>query len=237
MAEIGIITPTFHRPHSLRVAIESVLRQTFTDWKLYIIGDHCTDETEAVLAEYRDEHDGKIVWCNLPENHSGEKGIRGVAPRNHGFDISEEPIIAYLDDDDLWLPDHLRFLREPITDKGADFSYSRGIFISLRDLEVRVVGKESPVRLHIGTNALMHTRRIANRSVKETSRESLWRCVLCHDWDVIDGFMQVAAKWRYVPQITYAAYWGFPQEFYQAQFTGTAGSFEYSGNPGGPKRK
>jgi len=90
---------TWNRSNIIGFAIESVLRQTFTDWELLVVGDHCTDDTEAVVTQY---YDPRISFINLPENF-GEQS----RPNNVGIERSSGEYCAFLNHDDFWFDDHL----------------------------------------------------------------------------------------------------------------------------------
>lgn len=78
----------------LAEAIESVLGQTFEDFELVIVDDGSIDDTAAVVAAYQDP---RIVY------HRQEKLERGAA-RNRGVALSRGEHIAFLDDDDWYMP-------------------------------------------------------------------------------------------------------------------------------------
>ncbi len=63
MSILTIVTATYNRPASLRLAIRSALLQTLRDWRLIVIGDACDDRTAIVIEEFRDE---RITYINLP---------------------------------------------------------------------------------------------------------------------------------------------------------------------------
>jgi len=65
MTQVTVLLPTYNWSNVLRYAIASVLRQTFTDFELLVIGDGCTDDSEAVTAEAGDP---RVRWINLPAN-------------------------------------------------------------------------------------------------------------------------------------------------------------------------
>src|SRR3954467_857968 len=111
---IAVIIATYNRSRALGYAIESVLRQTFTDWELIIIGDGCTDDTAEVVARYA-ERDSRVRFVNLEQNW-GEKS----APNNIGRSWAHAPLIAYLSHDDIWLPHHLKACSEALAATGAD---------------------------------------------------------------------------------------------------------------------
>lgn len=124
MPRLTIIIPTYNWSSVLPFSIGSVLRQTFTDWELLVIGDACTDDSESVVRPFataagQDEngHD-RIRWINLPENAGSQ-----YAPNNEGLRQARGELIAYLGHDDLWLPHHLQTQVAAI-DAGADLAHS-----------------------------------------------------------------------------------------------------------------
>ncbi len=113
---VTVIIATYNKSSALRHAIDSVLWQTFTDFELWVIGDACTDDTEEIVTAYGDP---RVLWHNLPQN-SGYQS----APNNEGLRRARGRYIAYLNHDDLWLPNHLRVLVDCIEESGADFCFS-----------------------------------------------------------------------------------------------------------------
>ena len=94
MPRVTIILPTYNWSSVLRHAIASVLRQTFADFELLVIGDGCTDDSAQVVAEAADP---RVRWIALPENSGHQSG-----PNNIGLSEARGEIIAYHGHDDLW---------------------------------------------------------------------------------------------------------------------------------------
>jgi glycosyltransferase involved in cell wall biosynthesis len=93
---ISIVLPTYNRAHLLERAIRSALTQTFDDWELLIVDDGSTDRTEEVVRSY---HDPRFRYIRRDRNY----GL--LAARNTGIrSAAAGPFIAFLDDDDEWLP-------------------------------------------------------------------------------------------------------------------------------------
>ncbi|HQY88194.1 MAG TPA: glycosyltransferase [Tepidisphaeraceae bacterium] len=87
----------------LREAIESVLKQTFTDWELVLCDDGSTDGSTAIAKQYAARFPDRIRYIEHP-NHEN----RGMsATRMHGVANSTGKYIAWLDADDAWLPNKL----------------------------------------------------------------------------------------------------------------------------------
>lgn len=118
---ITVIIPTFNSSGTLRLTIESVLMQDYSDFEVWVVGDGCTDDSEMVVAAFKDK---RLNWTNLPEN-TGSPSV----PRNEGIKRAHGGYIAYLGHDDLWFPWHLSNLMECIQQKSSDFVYSLGVFI------------------------------------------------------------------------------------------------------------
>lgn len=96
MPKVSVIIPTHNTARHIAEAIESVLAQTYQDYEIIVVDDGSTDNTPEVIAPYRDQI--RYVWQASQE--------RAVA-RNHGLHLAQGELIAFLDSDDIWLPDKL----------------------------------------------------------------------------------------------------------------------------------
>lgn len=100
---VSVVTSTYNRSGLLRRAIESVLAQKYTNWQMCIVGDCTPDDTEAVVASYRDS---RLGFYNLKEK--SPPGSHGAIAKNHAiFQMARGEYIAYLDDDDRYKPNFL----------------------------------------------------------------------------------------------------------------------------------
>lgn len=93
MPLFSVIIPTYNRVSYLRQTLESVWRQTFTDYEIIVVDDGSTDETVTWLSEVA----SKIKL--ITQENSGP----GVA-RNIGAEHAQGEYLAFLDSDDLWFP-------------------------------------------------------------------------------------------------------------------------------------
>lgn len=114
---VTVVIATYNRAETLKFAIESVLWQTYENFELWIVGDHCTDHTEEVVKQFL--HDKRVNWHNLPQN-SGYQS----KPNNEGIKRGKGEYIAYLNHDDIWLPNHLKDAIEHIEKSKADFVFT-----------------------------------------------------------------------------------------------------------------
>lgn len=95
---VSVIVPTWNRAAKVELAIRSVLSQTHAPLEVLVCDDGSTDDTERVVASFNDK---RVIW--LPGVWSG----RPAVPRNRGLGHSRGDWIAFLDDDDVWLPEKL----------------------------------------------------------------------------------------------------------------------------------
>jgi len=114
---VSVVIATYNRAATLKYAIESVLWQNFKDFELWVIGDACTDNTEEVVLSY--SYDPRVMWYNLPRN-SGYQS----KPNNEGIKRARGKYIAYLNHDDIWLPNHLEALVSKMDKTNADFAFT-----------------------------------------------------------------------------------------------------------------
>jgi GT2 family glycosyltransferase len=113
---VSVIIPTYNWSSVLRYAIESVRQQTYPNWELWVVGDGCTDDSEAVVRAFQDP---RIHWDNLPHNMGSQ-----FAANNRGIALAQGACITYLGHDDIWHPTHLDVLMAAMRDTGADFVFS-----------------------------------------------------------------------------------------------------------------
>ena len=99
MPKVSIIIPTYNRAEFLRSAIDSALKQTFNDFEIIVCDDKSTDHTRDVASDFADDRIKYMI-------NEGKKGPS--ATRNTAILSSEGEYIAFLDDDDEWLPDKLK---------------------------------------------------------------------------------------------------------------------------------
>jgi hypothetical protein len=106
----------YNRAEVLRFTLETVLWQTEQNWELWVVGDACTDETGAVVASFGDD---RIQFVNLERNVGEQSG-----PNREGSRLARGRFVAYLGQDDLWLPDHLELCLHALEETGAGFVFS-----------------------------------------------------------------------------------------------------------------
>lgn len=101
MSIVSIITPSHNSAPFISETIQSVLNQSFSDWELIIVDDCSTDNSVDVIQSFV-ERDSRIKLIQLSENSGA------AVARNRAIEVAQGRYIAFLDSDDLWLPDKLK---------------------------------------------------------------------------------------------------------------------------------
>lgn len=117
---VSIIIPTYNRARDLARALESVRSQSYTNWEAIVVDNHSSDDTDIVVAGYRDE---RIQLLKI-HNH----GIIAVS-RNLGLHHAHGRYVAFLDSDDWWSADKLAHSVLALED-GADLVYHDAWLVS-----------------------------------------------------------------------------------------------------------
>ena len=113
MTKVTIVISTYNRPDVLSVAIKSVLLQTFSNWKILVIADNCNQETEKVVTSFNDK---RIQYINLSCRVGDQSG-----PNSVGIALAMTEYLAFMNQDDVWLQDHLEHATETLEKTKTDF--------------------------------------------------------------------------------------------------------------------
>jgi glycosyltransferase involved in cell wall biosynthesis len=118
---VSVLVPTYNRPDLLRRALASIRRQTYRDIEIVVVNDAGRD-IAGVLA-------GLDLGAGIRHvRHAENRGI--AAARNSGLAVARGDIIAYLDDDDAFLPDHVATLVSALQGEGVAFAYTEAEFVT-----------------------------------------------------------------------------------------------------------
>jgi teichuronic acid biosynthesis glycosyltransferase TuaG len=96
---VSVIICVFNAERYIGACLRSVLAQTYPHFELIVVNDASTDGT---IAEVQKFHDSRIRIVHLPTTSGGP-----AVPRNRGGDVATGKYLAFLDADDLWLPEKL----------------------------------------------------------------------------------------------------------------------------------
>ncbi len=104
---VSVVIPSFNRLQFTVRAIESVLDQTFCDYEVIVVDNGSTDDSATYIAR----HYGTSIRLVRLHTNQGRS-----IPRNVGVQEARGPFIAFLDSDDLWLPNKLE-LQLPVLER------------------------------------------------------------------------------------------------------------------------
>lgn len=130
---VSVVIATYNRSDVLAFAVESVLAQGYADWELWVIGDACTDDTEALMQAFC-ARDPRIRFHNRTENFGEQSG-----PNNDGLARARGDYIAFLNHDDFWLGDHLETALAALRRTDADLVFTLALAVD-PDHSTRIVG-------------------------------------------------------------------------------------------------
>jgi GT2 family glycosyltransferase len=161
---ISVIVPTYNRPEMLKEAINSILAQSYQNFEIVVINDHSLNIEETISELNKGIN--KIVYIKHPHN----RGLAGA--RNTGIMAARGKYIAYLDDDDIYYPDHLEILFHTLENGEYEVAYTdayrahqvykNGVYeITNRDIPYSIdFSKDRLLYQNISpVNCFMHTKR------------------------------------------------------------------------------
>jgi glycosyltransferase involved in cell wall biosynthesis len=152
---VTVVIATYNRSEVLRYALASALAQTYQRLEVLVVGDACTDDSEAVVAR---AGDARVRWINLERNSGSQAG-----PNQAGLTEARGELIAYLGHDDLWRGDHLALLVADIKRRGVDASSTVTSHVYPRPLPRRGFASPPPGEF-VPPSSLMHTASAGSRA-------------------------------------------------------------------------
>ncbi|WP_052705039.1 glycosyltransferase family 2 protein [Flavobacterium sp. 316] len=100
MPLISVVIPLYNKDLIIKETLDSVLNQSFTDYEVIIVNDGSTDNSKKIVTTFSDN---RIFLFN-----QSNKGA--ASARNLGIEKANGELIAFLDADDYWFPNHLEEL-------------------------------------------------------------------------------------------------------------------------------
>ncbi|MBP9988658.1 MAG: glycosyltransferase family 2 protein [Ruminococcus sp.] len=118
---VSVVIPTNKRElNYLQRAVESVLNQTYTNYEIVIVDDNSEiPECRKIVSDYVNSLNNDKIRLFL-----NEKNLGGSLTRNRGIDESRGEYIAFLDDDDAFLPYRIEKMLAFMQEEDCDFAFS-----------------------------------------------------------------------------------------------------------------
>lgn len=239
MYETSVIIPTYNRKELLKRAIQSVLDQTIGNWEIIVINDGSKDGTDEYLKELKKEWehdiDCKLVSCGINNcgfvfikaGHCGWPGLlRAEAIRQ-----STGKYICYLDDDNIYKPNHIEALSgyldtHPDIDVvyGSTECYKKDGKVLIRDVEFN--GPRIFTDNFLDTSDIMHRRECITGSIDWDRGESKGRTIH-EDIELFRQFIDAGYRFAHIKEILTEYY------FHNAQRTDQSNRHQIMANRDG----
>jgi teichuronic acid biosynthesis glycosyltransferase TuaG len=113
---ISVIMPAYNMEKYIAQSIESVIAQTYNEWELVVVDDGSNDNTSLIVKEYAVK-DQRIKYFYQENGHLAKA-------RNTGISMAKGEIVAFLDSDDLWLPQKLKISLQILLESKVDLLFS-----------------------------------------------------------------------------------------------------------------
>ena len=136
--DIDIIIPNYNKAKYLNQCLDSILSQTYKNWKIYLVDDNSHDDSAKIFKKY--ENIDNINFFLLKEN-------KGPAfCRNYAIDKSSSEFIAFMDSDDFWPKDKLKKQINEMLKNDYNFTFTDYNFF-LNDNEGKIKTVKMPLFL------------------------------------------------------------------------------------------
>ncbi len=141
---VSIIMPSWNTEQFIAQSIQCVIDQTYKNWELLIVDDCSTDRTDEVVLSFQDS---RIKFFHNKKNSGA------ALSRNKAMREARGEWIAFLDSDDLWMPDKL--------DKQISFMVSNGYTLSYTEYE-KIDEDDKPLNIYVTGPDVVNKRKIYN---------------------------------------------------------------------------
>ena len=197
---VSIIMPTYNCAKYISRTIDSVLNQTYKNWEMIIVDDCSKDNTKGLVEEYQ-KNDCRIQYYCL-ETNSG-----AAVARTKAMELAKGDYMAFLDSDDVWLPEKLEKQIGFMKDNNYFFSCTSYEQIDEQDMplgrHVKAIKKTSYNRLlldcPVGNSTVMYDVRKMGKfkvpNIRKRNDDALWLQMLKVD-PYIWGLNEVLVKYR-----------------------------------------
>ena len=123
--KVDIILPNYNSDYFLYEAIDSILNQTFKNWRLIIVDDNSDLNNKTLLKKFSNHSKIKVIWL---KKNKGPGFCRNIAIR-----YSKSDYIAFIDSDDIWYKDKLLDQINFMLENNFEFTYTNYLTFKTKD--------------------------------------------------------------------------------------------------------
>jgi teichuronic acid biosynthesis glycosyltransferase TuaG len=196
---VSIITPTYNSEKFIAETIESVIKQSYTNWEM-LITDDCSNDNTIDIVKFYQSKDSRIKIFQL-KNNSG-----AAIARNNSINNSKGRYVAFLDSDDIWLENKLTFQIEFMVKGCYALTYTsyekfkdNGVFISNIISKNKLSYNESLKNNYIGCLTAIYDKNILGKilmpNIRRRQDYALWLKIL-KQIDYAYGLDIILSKYR-----------------------------------------
>lgn len=204
---ITVRIATYNRHEELiERAVKSVLNQTYKNWELIVVGDHCTDSTEE---EIKKLNNPKIKFYNLPyrsvypENNERRWMVAGSPGMNKGAELAKGDWIAPLDDDDEFSSDHLEKLVSLALKDRLEVAYGKLVRIDEKTKQKMEIWSYPPEYGSISSQSMLYMKLIDFFEWDTAS----WVVEEPGDWNLLRRMLEAGVKFGTIEDVVGTIYY------------------------------
>jgi hypothetical protein len=189
---LSIVTTVYDRADCLAACIQSVKNLNVQDYEHIIVADHPPqDEFSRIVSVVEAAADERISLYNLPSRTNNF----GIAPAEFGLKKATGDYVAFLDDDNGFLPNHFDALLECLeADPGVGFAYSSCLYRN-----ERILNASTPALAEIDLGQVLFRR----ASFRECVNDALRYSEYAWDWRLISDLIGMGLAYRHIDQETF----------------------------------
>ena len=192
---VDIILPNYNSSEFVGRTIQSVVGQTFKKWKLFIVDDDSNKETKRIISKYKKNKKIKIIWL------SKNKGAAYC--RNLAIKKSNSEYIAFIDSDDIWKKNKLKYQLNFMKQNDVNFSYTFYETFGLKNKKIKTklnYNFESFTKdTSIATSTMIVSRKII-KNIKFTNtkicEDYFFKCSILKKIPYAHGLAKFLTKYR-----------------------------------------
>ena len=152
---VDIILPNYNSAPYLSETINSIIHQTFENWKLIIVDGNSNMETKKILKKYENNQNINIIWL--------KKNKRAGFCRNLAIRNSKSEYIAFIDSDDIWEKEKLSKQLSFMIKNKYHFTYTNYKIFKFKNEKKNLKNIYPPKYFSDLNQCLLHKKRLAGK--------------------------------------------------------------------------